>query len=283
MTPTVLNLGGGIQSSYMLLKACRNEMPRPSHVVFADTGWEPPSVMVMAQIQWLIEEAAKHGIRVDTVRYKINIKENLRIAAAGGHFDTLPMYTRPKVTAWEDATDAATFIGLSEAIMKYIRRTVLGLRPHQKRPEGVTVEQWLGISTDETLRATRAKTRDKWITIRYPLIEAGVSRTMCQEWLAKEYPQRKWLKSACSGCPFRSDDSWRWLKENEPAEFQEVVELEREMTKGKVKGLTGTPYFHRTRKPLDEVFADPNNPPPATAYEKTNDGFGNDCTGHCSI
>ena len=64
-------------------------------------------------------------------------------------------------------------------------REMLGLRPRQRVPAGTSVELWLGISTDE---AKPIKTAcDRWVTNRYPLIEAERSRSDClngSEWVA---------------------------------------------------------------------------------------------------
>ena len=53
-------------------------------------------------------------------------------------------------------------------------REMLGLMKRQRVPAGTSVELWLGISTDEAIRMKTS--RDTWITNRYPLIEAGMSR-----------------------------------------------------------------------------------------------------------
>jgi 3'-phosphoadenosine 5'-phosphosulfate sulfotransferase (PAPS reductase)/FAD synthetase len=42
---TVISLGAGVQSSTMALMAADGELPRPSCAIFADTGYEPKSVM----------------------------------------------------------------------------------------------------------------------------------------------------------------------------------------------------------------------------------------------
>ena len=64
-------------------------------------------------------------------------------------------------------------------------RELLGLRPRQRVPAGTTVELWLGISTDEAMRMKDS--RDRWMTNRYPLIEAGMSRSDCADWWAARY------------------------------------------------------------------------------------------------
>ena len=78
-------------------------------------------------------------------------------------------------------------------------RDLLGLKPRQRVPSGVTVELWLGISTDEAIRMKTS--RDRWITNRYPLVEAAMSRQDCIDWWAARY-DRPLERSACVACPF---------------------------------------------------------------------------------
>ena len=80
-------------------------------------------------------------------------------------------------------------------------REMLGLRPRQRVPAGTTVELWLGISTDEAIRMKDS--RDRWMTNRYPLIEAGMSRSDCADWWKERY-DRPLERSACVACPFQS-------------------------------------------------------------------------------
>ena len=48
----VISLGGGVQSTVMLLMAEREEItPLPSAAIFADTGWEPE--YVYQHLSWL--------------------------------------------------------------------------------------------------------------------------------------------------------------------------------------------------------------------------------------
>jgi len=39
MEKTVFNLGAGIQSTAIALMIIRGMIPKPDHIIFADTGW----------------------------------------------------------------------------------------------------------------------------------------------------------------------------------------------------------------------------------------------------
>ena len=62
-------------------------------------------------------------------------------------------------------------------------RELLGLSRGQRVPRQITVELWLGMSTDEAIRMRFS--RDRWMENRYPLVEAGMSRQDCLKWWAK--------------------------------------------------------------------------------------------------
>ena len=56
-----LSLGAGVQSTVLALMAERGEygLPKPDVAVFADTGWEPPSVY--EHLDWLSGSAVVRG------------------------------------------------------------------------------------------------------------------------------------------------------------------------------------------------------------------------------
>ena len=127
---------------------------------------------------------------------------------------------------------------------------MLGLRPRQRVPAGTTVELWLGISTDEAMRMKDS--RDRWMTNRYPLIEAGMSRSDCADWWATRY-DRPLERSACVACPFQSRQRWVEAKRRWPGLFAEAVEIDANLREG--LGLDKTPYLHMLRMPLAQAVA----------------------------
>ena len=162
--------------------------------------------------------------------------------------------------------------------VKPIRRRIremLELRPRQRVPAGVSVEMWLGISTDEAIRMKTS--RDRWVKNRYPLIEAGMSRRDCADWWAARY-DRPLERSACVACPFQSRQRWLETKRRWPELFAEAVEIDARMRQG--LALEKTPYLHRQRMPLAEAVAVDEAEMGAGGQA---DGFGNECEGHCGV
>jgi len=115
--------------------------------------------------------------------------------------------------------------------------------------------------------------RDKYILNRHPLIEAKMNRQDCLNYMKKEkilLPE----KSACICCPFRDDKGWLDMKKNNPEEFADAVEFDKN-----IRLINKDPdmknYTHRSCKPLDEVDFD----------KKDNqlDMFNNECEGMCGV
>ena len=153
--------------------------------------------------------------------------------------------------------------------VEVVRRAIrefLGYGPRQRVKEHVNL--WMGISTDEITRVKPSPI--KYITHKYPLIERGMSRLDCLEWMRKNgYPMPP--KSACIGCPYHSDEYWKQLKEKYPEEFADAVDFDRALRKK--PRPEGELYLHRSCQPLDEVDF-------SIGQESL---FDNECEGMCGI
>jgi hypothetical protein len=129
-------------------------------------------------------------------------------------------------------------------------RELAGIARGARGPKHVSVEQMIGISTDE---ASRMKdSRFRWLLHRFPLIELGMSRVDCLRWLKERgYPTPP--KSACTFCPYHDDRMWRDMKLNDPESFAEAVEVDEAIRPGIAgpKRPEGEAwYLHRSRIPL---------------------------------
>ena len=87
-------------------------------------------------------------------------------------------------------------------------------------------------------------------------------RQACQEWLSRKNPGRKIPRSACKICPYRSNEEWRRMRDEEPADFAEAVQFDRDIRiadhhgQSKRKMLVGLPFVHDSLVPLDMVDLD---------------------------
>ena len=281
-TLTVISLGGGVQSSVMALMASRSLSPTgsggafdrvPDCAVFADTRWEPPSVY--EHVEWLKDRLSFPLYVVDNGRSLREDVKALTNHSGSTRYIDIPVYLKGR----DGEGDG---IGRRQCTANYkirpIRRKIrelLGLKPGQRVPAGTTVELWLGISTDEAVRMKDS--RDRWMTNRYPLVEAGMSRRDCAGWWAARY-DRPLERSACVACPFQSRQRWVETKRRWPELFAEAVEIDARMRDG--LAFAKEPYLHSLRMPLAEAVK-LDEAEMGTGGQT--DGFGNECEGHCGV
>ena len=266
----VLSLGARVQSSTLLLMSLAGELPRLDAAVFADTGWEPAAVYAHLERLEVAAEAA--GVPI----YRVSAG-NLRADALdpGHRFASMPLHVR--------RPDGKRGMIRRQCTREYkitpIRRQVRALWQAAGRPP---VEQWLGISSDEPQRMRSSGVA--YITHHYPLVDLGLTRTDCQRWL-EGHGWAQVPRSACVGCPFRSDARWRELRDHAPTEWADAVAFDEAIRGGHVRlgrpALNGRAYLHRSLVPLDQ--ADLKTPAAGSgAGSGLLEGFGNECQGVCA-
>ena len=152
-------------------------------------------------------------------------------------------------------------------------RQLLGIAG-KRSPTAPACEQWIGISTDEAHRMKPS--RERWQKMRWPLIEAGMSRNDCLRWMERKgYP--KPAKSSCVFCPYHSNEEWRALTGPEMQRAIRVDERLRSRPPAAYR-TKGVLYLHRSGKPLAEVDFRPE-------AERVGQGdlWGNECEGMCGV
>ena len=250
----VLSLGAGVQSSTLLLMMCAGEIEKADCAIFADTQWEPKAVY-----RWLDEvlepEAAAAGIPI----YRVTAGNIRADALRTDHrFASMPVFVK---SPGGDGEGMARRQCTREYKIAPIRRKVRELN-------GSFTTMLYGITLDEAHRMRESDVQ--YITNEYPLIfDKEMRRGGCLRWLTDRglSPSR----SACIGCPFRSNREWLELKENSPDEWQDAVEFDHAIRERGYSKLTQEAYLHRTLRPLDEVYL----------QEDQTDLWGNECEGVC--
>ena len=269
-----LSLGAGVQSTVLALMAERGEydLPKPDVAVFADTGWEPPSVY--EHLDWLQEQLSFEVVRVQAGNIKDNILEGT--SPDGDNYLGIPAFLVNADGSPAIAARQCTSKYKVKPINRYLRGR-LGFAPGRRAPKHVQVEIWMGISADEVFR--QKESREEWATNRYPLIELGFSRAQLLNWFTENYPDRYLPRSSCIGCPYRSDGEWKWLKTNAPESFEEAIFVDRALREVPVvrNAITrkGSAFLHKSRVPLSEIdFGE------ATDYDSH---MAEECEGLCGI
>lgn len=261
----ILSLGAGVQSSAMALMAAHGVIgPMPDCAIFADTGWEPKAVY--DHLAWLrsanVLPFPVHMVSAGNLRDAIMA----RINTSGGAFSAVPWFIRLR--------GGKAAMGRRQCTKEYklrpLQKKVVQLLGGKRTRGGC--EMWIGISTDEAWRVKPSQV--KYIVNRHPLIELGVNRRQCLEWItAHGYPEPP--KSSCLGCPFHSDLQWRAIKDGPPAEWQDVLEVDAAIRHQ--AGARGTQFMHRSLTPIGEVDLRTD------AEAGQNDLFANECEGMCGV
>jgi hypothetical protein len=242
----VISLGAGVQSSTMALMAVHEEItPMPTAAVFADTGAEPQSVY-----DWLdyLETLLPFPVyRVNNGNLKKDIQKAVKDKTT--RLGSAPFFVSTKGKNEGMIRRVCTSEYKINPVTKKMR-SLVGLVPRQRAKELLLIE-WQGISLDEIQRARMDSS--KWRELRYPLIEKRITRYQCLDWMKENgYPEPP--RSACTFCPYHSDEEWRSLKINDPPGFQEAVEIDQMIRNG--FGSTKKEnklYLHRSLKPIDEI------------------------------
>jgi hypothetical protein len=129
-----------------------------------------------------------------------------------------------------------------------------------------------GITVDEQRRVRISQ--DRWKSHRYPLIfdlPKPYTRHDCLVWMERHgYPQPP--RSACIGCPFKSNAEWRALPPEEWADACEVDEAIRDRG-----GMRGQLFLHRDAVPLIQVDLSTREDQGQTSL------WGAECLGMCGV
>lgn len=273
----IISLGAGVQSSTMALMASRGEiLPMPEAAIFADTQAEPASVY--RWLDWLEKQLPFPVYRVT----KGDMTDDMLLLR--DRKNRKPEYSdqwaRSLIPSFIKNSDGTRGIMGRQCTQNYkidpIEKKIKELAGIKRGEKQVKVISWIGISLDEAHRMKPARTR--WTQNRWPLIDIGMRRSDCLNWMrAKGYPRPP--RSACIYCPFHSNIEWRQLRDEEPKEWKRAVQFEHDLqrVKAQTDKSKGIPYLHSSLLPLEEVdLSVPSD------YGQT-DLFGNECTGTCGV
>lgn len=208
----VLSWGCGVQSTTLAVMSALGDLERLDVIMTAETHWERRVTYKVRgfYIKWLKER----GVRVEIVS-----GGNVRWDGAAEHIH-IPFWTSNGGPLRRQCTREFKIRPMKHRIRELLQFH----RSDPPHPPAMSVEQWLGISWDESERMKDSRVR--YIVNRWPLIEKRMSRGECIKYLEdRDLPVP--ISSACIGCPYRLASSWLEMSENSPEEFGEAVEFDR--------------------------------------------------------
>lgn len=256
--PRVLSLGGGLDSFAMLVRSIQlGELP--DVVVFLDVG-APGDPGEWAGTYRHVREVVR----------PLCVQHNIEFAWIDG--ETYPVRDARSLFAWMWARGQIPVAGPNR-ICTRIAKVERFERWMDDRFPGREVEVWIGFEAGEESRAAKDPNAGKPRTPvagratrinRFPLIEWGLCRCRCLELVrAAGFPVPR--KSACVFCPYASRADWRRFAAEEPAMFEQIVELEaRKPPTSKGRKLSIMLYDSRQQRgtPLRVYVASPGRPRP---------------------
>lgn len=251
----VISFGGGVQSSAMLLMGLDGMFGDiPGAAVFSDTKGEPSDVYDW--IEFMRQEVAPFPIHVCSFGSLIEGVEAKRMKAS------IPWHS--------------TKLSGGHLLMPRFCTTSYKIEPFQKMarklaPKRAPIETWIGISTDEAHRMKPS--RNNRFTHRWPLIELGMSRDDCIAYVQAKTgftPPR----SACWFCPFKADNEWQKMKQDNPDLFSQACAFDEAHRESHPKWGRDR-YLHKSLLPLSQVDFS------GEGKAKVVDQFGNECEGMC--
>jgi len=195
----VLSLGGGVQSTALLLLVKAGRLPRPDICIHADTGSEMPHTEpIIEYCRELCDE----------------LEIPFRIATA----------TLGKLHEYYLSKGTVPIIGVRSCTMNFKvlpqRRLIREIVGNGKGK--LLAECWLGITTDESKREIKSEL--KWIGNKFPLLRLNYSRDMCIQ--INEKHGLTVLKSGCFLCPYAGRHHFIKLRRYQPDLFKICIEME---------------------------------------------------------
>lgn len=237
----VLSLGAGVQSSAMLLMAEEGRFGRrPNYAIFADTGWE--GLAVYSHLNRLEEVCSTPILRVKSGQIRDDA------LAEGTWFNSMPLHTRDASGKKGVLQRQCTHEYKIKPVRAEIRRL---LNKKRGKPGPGACEMWIGISLDEAIRM-RDSNRE-YITHRYPLVEEKLTRDDCDAYL-KSHGFPAVAKSACLGCPYKSNQQWNELRQRSPEEWDDVVDFDKKIRQ--LPFVHGSAFLHSQAVPLEQMGGD---------------------------
>ena len=261
-TLTVISLGAGVQSTCMAMMAAHGEiLPMPDCAIFADTGDEPAAVY--EHLKWLMSG--------NVLPFPVRIVSAGRLSSAlraGDDHARVPFYLPGSGPTRRQCTS-----NFKIAPIRRETRVALGKGPRSHVAVG-SVEQWIGISTDEAIR--KKPSGVEFIVNRHPLIEKWMSREDCKSWLrghGYDVPP----KSSCVFCPYQRNAAWRNHRER-PAQWATIVAMDDWLAEpSQVARFRGRLFVHSSCRPIREADLGESDLP------LFGGDFAHECEGMCGV
>jgi hypothetical protein len=257
------------------------EVPKFDAAIFADTQEEPDEVY--RHLEWLEKQGGPQIIRTTAGSLGKALEDGADAAGNkmkdGSHFISIPAYTLLPNGEKGISQRQCTADFKIKPIEKWIRES-LSVPSGRPVPKEHVIVQYMGLSFDEPKRVIRVKQRylakpSNWLA-KFPLWEMQWDRGDCKAYLKDRMPYET-PRSACVFCPFKSDEEWRRLRDEDSNGWERAVYIDKVCRRS--GSFKAERFVHKACVPLDAVDLRP-------ADEKSGQrhlfsGFQDECEGYC--
>lgn len=258
----ILSCGAGMQSSALHLMSCENalakirgeppvwpQVPIYDISIFCDLGFEPP--WVKKQVEFLAN--AGHSCGVPLVILDSPLYTDFMENFGERRTISIPWWTIKEDGHKSKMPRNCTIDYKVELISKYVRWELLGYKKGQRlRDEDKKArEMHMGFSAEEARRCK--ENPNPMFVNKFPLVEMGLTRADNYAYI-KDVWGLETRASACAFCPFHKNYFFKYLRENEPEQFAQVVGVDELLRDKKPKPPMDSDLFiSRSRKRLMDL------------------------------
>lgn len=243
----ILSLGAGIQSTAVALMSTDGTLPPLDHAIFSDTGWEPQGVY--DHLERLTTHLEAHGTQVHRVSWG-NLRDD---TLAQIDVTWIPFKVGRSGIMKRQCTENYKLLPLNAKVRQILGASTTirdnGREKVGRLPWSARCELWVGISTDEIERVRPS--RHKYMQRVDPLVDwLDMTRADCEGYLAEHWPHPV-ERSACIGCPYRSNGEWVDMQINDRTSWDDAVSFDAAVRE--MGGVYSDAYLHNDRIPLGDI------------------------------
>lgn len=251
-----------MQSSALHLMSCENalakirgeppvwpQVPIYDISIFCDLGLEPP--WVKKQVEFLAN--AGHSCGVPLVILDSPLYTDFMENFGERRTISIPWWTIKEDGHKSKMPRNCTIDYKVELISKYVRWELLGYKKGQRlRDEDKkTHEMHMGFSAEESRRCKESP--NPMFVNKFPLVEMGLTRADNFAYI-KDVWGLETKASACSFCPFHKNYFFKFLRENEPEQYAQVVGVDELLRdKNPKPPMDSDLFISRSRKRLMDL------------------------------
>jgi len=258
----ILSCGAGMQSTALALMSCENalaaskgrafpneEVPIYDLVIFCDLGMEPSWV----RKQWEFIVSSCKSVGIETVKLDTDLYGHLMKNFGERRTVSIPWWTLRDDGKKSKMPRNCTVDFKVEMISKYIRWQVLGYRKGQRLKDCdiKTHEMHMGFSTEEARRCNESP--NLMFVNKFPLVKMQWTRAESYAYCLDVWGLDT-KASACTFCPYHRNYFFKYLKENLPREYAELVQIDHLLRdKNPKPPMDSDLYISRSRKRLEDL------------------------------